>query len=126
MDIDEIKGDLAHIYMRNGEHILDYISRVKDLCSAILDCDRDLVDTREVDDLTAKRFVKGLPNQLYCNMHRVEGQPLSAIFRETIQIYQRLELEESRLGRPTPDTRREQFSESRNIRTRKPDMDSPS
>ena len=48
MDIDEIKGDLAHIYMRNGEHILEYISRVKDLSSAILDCDRDLVDTREV------------------------------------------------------------------------------
>ena len=64
MDIYEINGDLAHIYMRNGEHILDYIGSVKDLRSAILDCDRDLVDIREVDDLTAKRFIKGLPNQL--------------------------------------------------------------
>ena len=124
MDIDEIKGDLAHIYMRKGEHILDYISRVKDLRSAILDCDRDLVDTREVDDLTAKRFVKGLPNQLYCNMHRVEGQPLSAIFREAIEIYQRLELEESRLGRPTPDTRRVQFAEPSNVRPREADVGS--
>ena len=57
-------------------------------------------------------------------MHRVEGQPLSTIFREAIHIYQRLELEESRLGRPTPDTRRVQFSESRNIRPREPDTDS--
>ena len=126
MDIDQIKGDLAHIYMRKGEHILDYISRVKDLRSAILDCDRDLIDTREVDELTAKRFIKGLPNQLYCNMHHIENQPLSTVFREAIHIYQRLELEESRLGRPTTDTRRVQFSESRNIRPREPDMDSPS
>ena len=126
MDIDQIKGDLAHIYMRKGEHILDYISRVKDLRSAILDCDRDLIDTREVDELTAKRFIKGLPNQLYCNMHHVENKPLSTVFREAIHIYQRLKLEESRLGRPMPDMRRVQFSESRNIRPREPDTDSPS
>ena len=126
MDIDQIKCDLAHIYMRKGEHMLDYISRVKILRSAILDCDRDLIETREVDELTAKRFIKVLPNQLYCNMHHIQNEPLSTIFREAIHIYQRLELEESRLGRPTPDTRREQSSESRNIRTRKPDMDSPS
>ena len=48
MDIDQIKSDLSDICMRKGEHILDYISRVKDLRSAILDCDRDLIDTREV------------------------------------------------------------------------------
>lgn len=71
MDI-EIKDDLAQIYIRKGEHILDYIGRVKDLRRAILDCDRDLVGTREVDVLTAKRFIKRLPNQLYCNMDHIE------------------------------------------------------
>ena len=126
MGIDQIKGDLAHICMRRGEHILDYISRVKDLRSGIIDCDRDLINTREVDKLTAKRFIKGRPNQLYVNMHHVEIQPLSTVFREPIHIYQRLELEESRIGRPMPDTRRVQFSESRNIRSREPDTDSPS
>ena len=105
MDIDQIKCDLAHIYMRKGEHMLDYISRVKDLRSAILDCDRGLIDTREVDELTAKRFIKVLPNQLYCNMHHIQNHPLSTIFLEAIHIYQRLELEESRLGQPTPGTR---------------------
>ena len=45
MDIDQIKSDLAHIYMRKGEHMLDYISRVKDLRSAIIDCNRDHIDT---------------------------------------------------------------------------------
>ena len=57
-------------------------------------------------------------------MHRVEGQPLSTIFREAIQICQRLELEESRLGRQTPDTRRIHFAEPRNIRSREADIDS--
>ena len=127
MDIDQIKCDLAHIYMCKGEHMLDYISRVKVLRSAILDCDRDLIETREVDELTAKRFIKVLPNQLYCNMYHIQNQPHSTIFREAIHIYQRLELLKSRLRpSPMPDTRRVQFSDSRNIRNRKPDMDSQS
>ena len=92
MDIDQIKSDLAHIYMRKGEHMLDYISRVKDLRSAIIDCNRDHIDTREVNELTAKRFIKVLRNQLYCNMHHIQNQPLSTISREAIHIYQRLEL----------------------------------
>ena len=57
-------------------------------------------------------------------MHRVEGQPLSTIFREAIQIYQQLELEESHFGRPTTDTRRIQFAEPRNIKSREADIDS--
>ena len=57
-------------------------------------------------------------------MHRVEGQPLSTIFREAVEIYQRLELEESRLERPTPDTRRVQSAERHNIRSRDTDIDS--
>ena len=57
-------------------------------------------------------------------MHGVEGQPLSAIFREAIELYQRLELEESRLGRPTPDTRRVQFAEPSNVRPREADVGS--
>ena len=103
MDLDELKGDLAHIYMKKREHILDYIGRVKELRSATIDCDRDLVDTRDIDELTARRFLKGLPNQIYSNMHRVEGQPLPVIFQEAIKNFQRLELEESRLG---PEPRR--------------------
>ena len=120
MDIDELKGDLAHIYMRKREHILDYISRVKELRNAIIDCDRDLVDTRDIDKLTARRFLKGLPNQIYTNMHRVEDQPLPVIFREAIKNFQRLELEESRLG---PEPRRVQFAETRNAKPREPETD---
>ena len=86
MDIDQIKSDLAHIYMRKGERMLDYISRVKDLRSAIIDCNRYLIETREVVELTAKRFIKVLPNQLYCNMHHIQNQPLSTISREAIHI----------------------------------------
>ena len=92
MDIDELKGDLAHIYMKKCEHILDYISRVKELRNAIIDCDRDLVD--RISTLTARRFLKGLPNQIYTNMHRVEDQPLPVIFREAIKNFLRLELEQ--------------------------------
>ena len=119
MDINELKGDLAHIYMKKREYILDYISRVKELRNAIIDCDRDLVDTR-VYQLTARRFLKGLPNQIYTNMHRVEDQPLPVIFREAIKNFQRLELEESRLG---PEPRHVQFVETRNAKPREPEID---
>jgi hypothetical protein len=38
--IDQYKGDLSTIFLKPNEHILDYISRVKDLRSTIIDADR--------------------------------------------------------------------------------------
>lgn len=63
----QYQGELSIIHIRKGEHILDYISRVKDLRSAIIDSERrecgQLTDTQlnNIDSLTARSFCEGLP-----------------------------------------------------------------
>lgn len=65
--LDEYRGELSNIYMKRNEHVLDYISRVKDIRISILDTERrnkghmDARFTREIDDLTARSFYQGLP-----------------------------------------------------------------
>jgi len=67
--IDQYRGELSTIYIKKNEHMLDYISRAKDLRSAILDAERrsrGVLDPRvaaEVDALTARSFCDGLPLQ---------------------------------------------------------------
>ena len=59
--------------MRKQEHILDYIDCVSVLPSANFDCDRDLVGTPEINDITAKGFIKCMPNSCIatCTVLRV-------------------------------------------------------
>ncbi|EZA46746.1 hypothetical protein X777_02191, partial [Ooceraea biroi] len=38
--INQYRGELSTIYLKPGEHILDYISRIKDLRSSIIDAER--------------------------------------------------------------------------------------
>lgn len=65
--LDQYRGELSTVYLRSNEHILDYISRVKDLRTAILDeerRDKRRLDPRfvvEIDNLTARSFYEGLP-----------------------------------------------------------------
>lgn len=65
--ISQYRGELSNIYLGNNEHVLDYISRTKELRSAILDAERrsrgelnpGTID--EIDILTARSFCDGLP-----------------------------------------------------------------
>lgn len=65
--LDQYRGELSTIYMKPREHIIDYISRVKDLRTAILDAERrergsvDAYFVNEIDGLTARSFFQGLP-----------------------------------------------------------------
>ncbi|KAL6416663.1 hypothetical protein ACFW04_013261 [Cataglyphis niger] len=64
--IDQYRGELSTIYLKPNEHILDYITRAKDLRSSILDSERrerGLTNNSmaEIDALTARSFCDGLP-----------------------------------------------------------------
>ncbi|CAK9824011.1 Retrovirus-related Pol polyprotein from transposon 412, partial [Anthophora retusa] len=60
--VDHYRGDLANIYMRRDEHILDFITRVKDIRKAIIDCDTSPIS--EIDNLTADCFIRGVNPQI--------------------------------------------------------------
>lgn len=68
--IDQYRGELSMVYVKPGEHILDYIARVKELRSAILDTERRCRGSlsnelsADIDGLTARSFCEGLPPQL--------------------------------------------------------------
>lgn len=65
--VDQYRGELSTVYKKPTEHMLDYISRIKELRSAILDTERREKGTvsnsllKEIDKLTAKSFRDGLP-----------------------------------------------------------------
>lgn len=65
--LDQYRGELSIIYIKLNEHVLDYISRVKDIRTSILDAERrdkgrlDSQFVDEVDSLTARSFYQGLP-----------------------------------------------------------------
>ncbi|KYQ49518.1 hypothetical protein ALC60_11412 [Trachymyrmex zeteki] len=76
--LDQYRGELSIIYFQPGEHILDYISRVKDLRTAILDAERrehgglDDHFIAEIDNLTTRSFYEGLPLD-----YRLQVSPLT-------------------------------------------------
>lgn len=65
--LDQYRGELSTIYLTPNEHVLDYISRVKDLRTNILDIERrnkgriDSHFLEDIDNLTARSFCEGLP-----------------------------------------------------------------
>jgi len=65
--LDQYRGELSTIFLRPNEHVLDYISRVKDIRTAILDAERrdkrklDPHFIAEINNLTARSFYEGLP-----------------------------------------------------------------
>lgn len=100
--IDQYRGELSTIFLKREEHMLDYISRVKDLRTAILDAERRAQGTLtqqtsiEVDALTARSFCNGLPLQYRLQMkpeHLI--RPFEA-FSEAKSLAKREELDRQR------------------------------
>ena len=64
---DHYRGELANVIKGTNEHILDYISRVKDLRFAILEEDKEYYrdfspdQPQKLERLTLDSFVDGLP-----------------------------------------------------------------
>lgn len=104
--INQYRGELSIIHIRKGEHILDYISRVKDLRSAIVDSERRergrLMSTQlaDIDSLTARSFCEGLPLEYRLQFQTVcYNQPFEAFSTAKI-IARRLELDKARFEGP--------------------------
>ncbi|KYQ49769.1 hypothetical protein ALC60_11154 [Trachymyrmex zeteki] len=100
--LDQYRGELSIIYLKPGEHILDYISRVKDLRTAILDAERrehgelDNHFIAEIDNLTTRSFYEGLPLD-----YRLQVSPLTHprhtdMFAAAKAIAKRQELDKQR------------------------------
>lgn len=109
--IDQFRGELSTIYLKPHEHVLDYITRTKDLRTAILDTERRQRGTlndgtiREIDGLTARAFCEGLPLefrlQLNSNDH---SQPFEAFSHVKI-LAKRRELDHERSEGPRNSVR---------------------
>ncbi|KYQ49637.1 hypothetical protein ALC60_11284 [Trachymyrmex zeteki] len=110
--IDQYRGELSTIFIRREEHMLDYISRVKDLRSAILDAERRSRGSlppsiaNEIDALTARSFCDGLPLQYRLQISpECHTRPFEA-FATAKTLAKREELDKSRY---TPKLRAENY-----------------
>jgi len=100
--IDQYRGELSTVYQKPQEHMLDYICRVKDLRSSILDAERREIgslseDTiSSIDQLTARSFCDGLPLQYRLQMSELlHTRPFEA-FAKAKALAKREELDRDR------------------------------
>jgi len=103
-DVDQCRGDLANIFRRGGEHMLEYISRAKTLRNDVLDAERrsrGRLDHRiaaEIDSLTTKAFCNGLGLEYRLQMRPEQfASPFDA-FAEAKILAGREELDRSRVS----------------------------
>ncbi|XP_076302029.1 uncharacterized protein LOC143220224 [Lasioglossum baleicum] len=108
--IDHYRGEMANIYMRANEHILQYISRVKDLRTAIIDCHRDDPDMVEIDVLTKNSFIRGLIPKLRPEVRQVKHRSLRAVFDEAVIHYKDIELDKQRYERHGREEKQVRFT----------------
>lgn len=100
--IDQCRGELSVAFMMPGEHMLDYISRIKDMRSAILDAERrqrgPLYDrvVQKIDDLTARSFCDGLPLSFRIQLTEECRTNLSVAFATAKTLAEREELDRER------------------------------
>lgn len=109
--LDQYRGELSTIYMQPTEHILDYISRVKDLRTAILDAERrekrylDSHFIAEIDGLTARSFCEGLHIDYRLQMGPEKRRCYTEAFAAAKIIAKREELDRQRGLNRTRDSR---------------------
>lgn len=100
--IDQYRGELSAVYLKPDEHVLDYISRVKDLRTTILDTERrfkgqlDLHFLAEIDQLTSRSFCDGLPLDYRIQMKTDKYLPHTEAFAIAKTIAKRQELDKTR------------------------------
>ncbi|KYQ49205.1 hypothetical protein ALC60_11733 [Trachymyrmex zeteki] len=101
--LDQYRGELSIIFLKSGEHVLDYISRVKNLRTAILDAERrerGELDPRfvaEIDNLTATSFYEGLPLEYRLQISPEAHLRHTDAFAVAKTIAKRAELDKQRL-----------------------------
>lgn len=109
--IDQYRGELSACYLKPGEHMLDYVSRIKELRTLILDAERreygrtGTLTTSEVDELTARSFCDGLPLQYRLQMRPEHYVHPFEAFSTAKTLAKREELDRQRHSRAAPAPR---------------------
>lgn len=100
--VDQYRGELANIYMKPNENIFDYIARVKELQSAIIDGESnsygeiDETDKEGIEYSVLQSFINGLPPDLLIRVKLDGAFTLEGTFATTIQLTKTLEAENAR------------------------------
>jgi len=109
--IDQCRGELSTIYIKPSEDMLDYICRVKDLRSTIIDAERrekGRVEPQflaEIDGLTARSFCQGLPMEYRIQMGPETRLRFTDAFTAAKAIAKQKEIDKQRFEPKPRDTR---------------------
>ncbi|XP_043604666.1 uncharacterized protein LOC122577430 [Bombus pyrosoma] len=108
--VNEYKGELATVFQRPGEDILDYMDRVRNLRLAIIDGEKcgfdiipqDVLDTIDWD--TAEAFVRGLPNEVNLRVKIAGYSSLEDAYHQAVRVTHELKRINDRIRyqRPIP------------------------
>ncbi|KYN30065.1 hypothetical protein ALC57_00475 [Trachymyrmex cornetzi] len=97
------RGKLSIAYKKQSEHILDYIGRVKDLVTAIIEGDQSNlnrklthVETHLIESYALEAFYKGLPSKYRVELKAEGYTNFTDACAKAITIHKRLEKEEAR------------------------------
>lgn len=100
--LDQYRGELSIIYLKPGEHVLDFISRVKDLRASILNTERrekgnlDVQFVAEIDNFTARSCYEGLPLEFRLQIEPKTRRSHTDLFAAVKSIAKRQELDKQR------------------------------
>lgn len=108
-DSNYYRGQLSMNYKKPSDHILDYIGRVKDLRTAIIEGDQtqfgrtlNNCEIEQIDSYVLESFFEGLPPE-YRTEIRLEGYvTLSEAYNKAVLINKRLERDRTRLRDTKP------------------------
>lgn len=97
--LNQYRGELGNIYMKYNESIFDYVERIKELRTAIIDAEAALhgymneFDLNAIDADILISFINGLPSDLYIRV-KLEGyESLDDAIMKSIQIKKTMETE---------------------------------
>lgn len=102
--VDHYRGKLADIFMHANEHIIDFVSRVKDLRTAIIDASRDHVSIKEIDELALNSFTNGLIPTLRTEIKIFRPRSLAEAYAEAIRLFKQYKTDEERYSRRRDNT----------------------
>jgi len=109
------RGELHNLVKKPSEHVLDYISRTKDLRQAILDAEirtfgnrYTVADCNRIDLDVLECFTNGLPPELRTPLRLESCNDLNGAYRALLKVNQLIERDAERIRRmvPTPAPRK--------------------
>lgn len=128
--LNQYRGELGNICKGRSEHVIDYISRVKDLHSAIIDAETSNSGESPtqpyingLQNETLECFVTGLPPNFRLRL-RLEGyDSLSSAFTAAIRIEKEMERDRVRFRDPRTETQQPPSAKVNTAQRDKPPCD---